>query len=835
VLNKAKILKNAEKHVLQGKIPAAIAEYQKILEFDPDDLSLLNIIGDLYVRMGNIAEGLNYFERLATAFYDGGFKVKAIAIFKKITKLNPCSIEAHRHLAELYVLQGLMSEAQTHSLQLAGAYRAQSKLDQAAEVLRELLRGNPDNTTVLFRLVDIELEKGDKAEALDLLTSASERLRRKGNLVQSRSLLYRAQEIDGQALAIKVLLAKILFAEGQHDAVIQNLLQMDPSRNSPDVQLALWDCFIEDNRLEEAAQVACFLFEKDPSHYPLMFTISERFLTMADFDRALKALDPLVQATNIELFGAQLSEMLQKILSEEPDYLPAIERSVDVNRRMKQTHLISLSMEHLVSYHIKHENYQEAMMVYEELLEIDPENSIVRQGVERLQSRMKVHSAPESVPVVEEGETPLTFGVEQTVAKEPQVRDTSTAPPFTAELPEQSLSSEDKQEVVNNLMLEGEMLVGYGLLKRAAQTFEDLVRISPRHSLALRRLVEIYSSLEQFSEAARCCAKLSKLAFRQGQRDEASQWTAKATQLDEAVQSHKIELEPVLRPPIPLVLPPLEKPPTPPQEGGIYDLSGELEEISRSEEAGLVSEAKDRTSDEQPWSESLKEVDFYMDQGFWAEAVALIQKLQIDYPGSSELKERLERCNTMTPAAADREIEAAASPSILTVGSASKPIAVGETSATPGLGDIFSEFDIVASPAGSGTNFSTHYNLGIAFREMGLLEEAIAELQTAISALNPEIQKQEILSVSSLLGLCLVEAKNYPEAVECLGSALAIGGGDRKDEEYLSLQYDLANACAMAGDLRRARGLFQKIHLENPHFRDTAKRIQELDNLLPAH
>jgi tetratricopeptide (TPR) repeat protein len=835
VLDKAKILKNAEKYVLQGKIPAAIAEYQKILGFDPDDLSILNSIGDLYVRMGNTAEGLNYFQRLAMGFYDSGFKVKAIAIFKKITKLNPYSIEAHRHLAELYALQGLMNEAQTHSLQLANAYRAQSKLDQAAEVLRKLLGGNPDNSTVLFRLVDIELEMGDKAEALDLLTSAAERLRRKGNLVQSRSLLFRAQEIDRHALAIKVLLAKILFAEGQHDAVIQNLLQMDPSRNSPDIQLALWDCFIEDNRLEEAAQVACFLFEKDPSHYPLMLTVSERFLAMADFDRALKALDPLVQATSIELFGAQLSEMLQKILSEEPDYLPAIERSVDVNRRMKQTHLISLSMEHLVSYHIKHENYQEAMVAYEELLKIDPENSIVRQGMERLQNQMKGHSAPESVPVVEGGEAPPAFSVERIVAKEPQVRDTSTAPPFiTAKLPERSLRSEDEQEVVDSLMLEGEMLVGYGILKRAAQTFEDLIRISPRHNLALRRLVEIYSSLEQFSEAARCCAKLSKLAFRQGQRDEASQWTAKATQLDEAVQSRKIELEPVLQPPIPQSLPPLEEPPTTSQEEGLYDLSGELEEVSRSEEAGLVSEAKGGTSDEQPWNESLKEVDFYMDQGFWAEARALIEKLQIDYPGSSLLKERLERCNTMAPAAADNETKAAA-PSILTGGSASKPIAVDETAATPGLGDIFSEFNIEASPADAGTDFSTHYNLGIAFREMGLLEEAIAELQTAISALNPEIQKQEFLSVSSLLGLCLVEAKNYPEAMECLGSALATGGDGRKDEEYLSLQYDLANACAMAGDLRRARELFQKIHLENPHFRDTAKRIQALDNLIPAH
>ena len=48
--NKAKILQSAEKYVLQGKLPAAIGEYQKILKKDPKDLLTLNTVGDLYVR-----------------------------------------------------------------------------------------------------------------------------------------------------------------------------------------------------------------------------------------------------------------------------------------------------------------------------------------------------------------------------------------------------------------------------------------------------------------------------------------------------------------------------------------------------------------------------------------------------------------------------------------------------------------------------------------------------------------------------------------------------------------------------------------------------------------
>jgi hypothetical protein len=50
--NKTKTVGAAEKYVAQGKIPAAIDEYRKILQKDPNDLMVLSTIGDLYVRCG---------------------------------------------------------------------------------------------------------------------------------------------------------------------------------------------------------------------------------------------------------------------------------------------------------------------------------------------------------------------------------------------------------------------------------------------------------------------------------------------------------------------------------------------------------------------------------------------------------------------------------------------------------------------------------------------------------------------------------------------------------------------------------------------------------------
>ena len=81
--DKAKALQEAHKLVAQGKIARAIKQYELIIEKDPGDLLLLNLIGDLYAQENNTGEALKYFYSLADAYTREGYKVKAIAIYKK--------------------------------------------------------------------------------------------------------------------------------------------------------------------------------------------------------------------------------------------------------------------------------------------------------------------------------------------------------------------------------------------------------------------------------------------------------------------------------------------------------------------------------------------------------------------------------------------------------------------------------------------------------------------------------------------------------------------------------------------------------------------------------
>ena len=112
--NKQKALSAAEKFVQQGKLPNAIAEYEKVLKADPKELTVSNTIGDLYARLGQADKAVESFKSVGDAYATQGFTVKAIAMYKKLTKLKP-TLESVLRLAELYTQQGLFNDARAHT------------------------------------------------------------------------------------------------------------------------------------------------------------------------------------------------------------------------------------------------------------------------------------------------------------------------------------------------------------------------------------------------------------------------------------------------------------------------------------------------------------------------------------------------------------------------------------------------------------------------------------------------------------------------------------------------------------------------------------------------
>ena len=177
-LNKAKVLKSAEKYVIQGKISHAISEYQKLIKEDPTDLPLVNTLGDLYVRIGNIPEAIKCFTRLAESYDNGGFVVRAIAMYKKVSKIDPGQVQALHRLADLYLRQGLISDARTHYLQVAETLLKKNENENAASIFQKIIEVDPENPLLETRLAEVYLKLNKKNESCAFISCCSSKVQK---------------------------------------------------------------------------------------------------------------------------------------------------------------------------------------------------------------------------------------------------------------------------------------------------------------------------------------------------------------------------------------------------------------------------------------------------------------------------------------------------------------------------------------------------------------------------------------------------------------------------------------------------------------------------------
>jgi pilus assembly protein FimV len=134
--------------------------------------------------------------------------------------------------------------------------------------------------------------------------------------------------------------------------------------------------------------------------------------------------------------------------------------------------------------------------------------------------------------------------------------------------------------------------------------------------------------------------------------------------------------------------------------------------------------------------------------------------------------------------------------------------------------DIFEEFKKGLEKEVKEEDYETHYNLGIAYKEMALIDDAIKEFQ--ISKKDPK----RAISASNMLGLCYMEKGLYSLAIEAFKDAISMT--KEKDESYWSMKYDLAEAYERNGDIKEALDLFIEVYGWNSKFRDVSEKINNL-------
>jgi tetratricopeptide (TPR) repeat protein len=145
------------------------------------------------------------------------------------------------------------------------------------------------------------------------------------------------------------------------------------------------------------------------------------------------------------------------------------------------------------------------------------------------------------------------------------------------------------------------------------------------------------------------------------------------------------------------------------------------------------------------------------------------------------------------------------------------------------LSEVFQEFRSELGELGEeNEDLETHYNLGIAYREMGLLDEAIGEFQKVAKSVEKGIPFRYAMNCAVMLALSFGDKGEQKIAALWYKRALNVPGLD--PETILALRYDLGISLEMAGDSDEALDCFRQVYAMNIDYRDVSDRIATLQH-----
>jgi len=143
------------------------------------------------------------------------------------------------------------------------------------------------------------------------------------------------------------------------------------------------------------------------------------------------------------------------------------------------------------------------------------------------------------------------------------------------------------------------------------------------------------------------------------------------------------------------------------------------------------------------------------------------------------------------------------------------------------IGGVFDQFRAeVEKSDGPADDLENRYNLGLALKDMGLLDEAIGELQKVCNAIDRGAAFGECVQAYTWLAHCLVE-RGFPQAAfKWYKRALELPSLD--PDALVAIHYDLAQAYERAGIKDTALAHFMEAYGGNIDYRDVAERIHAL-------
>jgi tetratricopeptide (TPR) repeat protein len=848
--NKTKVLAAAERHIQQGKLQNAIAEYEKVVKADPKDLTVLNTIGDLYARIGQTDKAVAYFKSVGDTYAAQGFTVKAIAMYKKLTKMKP-SIESVLKLAELYGQQGLQNDARAQYLMVAEQYLHSGRLEQAAHAFQKILEIDPENTSLQVRLADVYVRLERRDEARKILLRTAEGLQARGSKAEAEEVLARVLQLDPADKQALLMRGTVALQAGDVDGAIQTLERVPELDQHADGLRALAGAYLQAGRTAEAGPLAKKLFALTQDAGPLS-TYADALMKAGEYEEALRIYHQYAEKL-LTPESSQVLDNLHACLDHIRDNVAALELLRQLYERADDKPRLTEVAELLAGLAEQSGDMGRARDLYLQLAALDPNNPSYTQKYNRMVQQVGADTG--------HGEAAAPLSVEDLNINAPEV--------------DQGYNAELAADV-QKLITETDLFVSYNLAAKAVEPLEAALAKVPNDLRINQRLAALYVRAGRLREAAECCRKIHDVYLKAGFHDSALQYHEAAKKYAE--RAGESATAPVAA--------------AAGAEAGDghqeIDISSEWESSLTQPVAESVAKSAGAGEQAEAIAGLVEEVRFYLQHELWEEAEAAIAKFEAQYPDVPELrgfreqlKARAQKAKPKPMAAPAAAPAAAAAPSngvlgdmvsdlesalgddfggaqqvpasapqparmaaaaaagaspvaapvpvLATAAAASPAPSAASAQADSELAEIFTEFkeglEESETPS-QAEDPETHYNLGVAFREMGLLDESIGELQKVCLAVERGQRFPHVMQAFTWLAQAFLE-KGVPQAaIRWYEKALKLPTID--EDARIALHYELAAAFEACENKQAALSHFLEVYGANIDYRDVAERIKAL-------
>ena len=841
-IDREKVLEAASKFVEKKRYDKAILEYQKLVESDPNDARTLLKMGDLQLKMAAYPEAITTYERVGRYYAQQGFALKAIAVYKQVREIVqkhvPHLEERYAHvppkLAELYQQLGLVSDALAALDEVATRLARQQRDAEALEVFRKIVALDPQNFIPHLRLAEALSRSRDTDGAVAEFGQAAAILvklgRRDDALKVLERLLHHRPEPAQARLAAELYLERGAPNDGmQALAKLQICVQANPKDLTTLDLLARAFVQLGQPRKGIEVQKEMARIARDQKRLDVFGEIVDRLVSAAPQDEAVQEL----AASRDELL-AQPSEV--EDVPEEADLIEEVDSAVIEEVEEPAVPEAATSAEPLLLRQSQEATALDSAQY--DMVDAAPE---VSQTGEEPIPEIAGEQDPRVLTLISEAQSYRRVRLYDRAVRAliGALEIDGRSIPARAELRDVYLEAGEQADAVVEMLNIASLQLDALDADGAAQTLQDVLALDPTNERATQLLRELgYEPVEE--PAAAAAHEEYAPAFAPPQPRPAAptydpEEPLPSYDLDEPGEPPTGTVEAAPLPSFPLEA--AEAPPAPVESAAAFDLVGNTTAVSQMPPEAATAAYNKPSSDE--IEEALEEADFFASRGLFDDAKTVLTEQLARAPQHRLLLERLREIeeqetsaqrgsgtrarpqSTAPQSLAADEFDIAASLEALdALEVAPEAQQMMDDTGQVDVEEVFAQFKEKVSQTLAADDGTAHRDLGQAYKEMGLVDDAINEFE--IAARDPKLE----VEVRYQVGMIEIERGNLKQAVATFQKAL--NAKLRTPEQETILCFEIGAAYESMRMSKEALNYYQRVARRDATYRDVQERIRRL-------